>query len=188
MKILTGEIALREETRGMEQAKAQTKNDDFLKSANGLAITQDELTLRTDNVVAMIVALPEGDQKFSKEILQLTNASAAMSDAGEILRSPDTGAPAIAAETEAIEWLLLAKRAGKGGGGGGSNPGGGNRTGADSGASALALLGDSKEKKANVVDRDINQATGKSGRELPEEFRAGLDRYFEALEGNATQD
>ena len=38
-----------------------------------------------------------------------------------------------------------------------------------------------------MIDRETIQATGKSGRELPEEFRVGLDRYFEALEGNDIQ-
>ena len=187
MKILTSEIALREETRGMEQAKPQLQHEKFAESALELAVTQQELTDRTDAVIEMIIALPEGEEKFAREINQLTSAGKAMLDAEEILDSPDTGAPAIAAETEAIEWLLRAKRAGQGGGSGGSDPGGGNRSGADSGASALALLGDSTEQKAKIVDREINQATGKSGRELPEEFRAGLDVYFEALEGNTGQ-
>ena len=186
MKILTAEINLREETRSLEQAKAQLKNDKFTKTANGLAATQDDLTIRTDGVIEKIIALPNGEQDFAKEINQLNNAATAMSDAGHILSTPDTGSAAIAAETEAIEWLLQAKRAGKGGGGGGgSNPGGGSRTGADINSSALALLGESKEKKAKVVDRDTNLATGKSGRELPAEFRVGLDQYFEALESDA---
>ena len=52
------------------------------------------------------------------------------------------------------------------------------------GARVLALLGDSEEKESRIIERETNQATGKAGRELPEEFRAGLDRYFEALEGS----
>lgn len=188
MKILTAEISLREETRGLEQAKSQMKTEKFAASAEDLSITQEELANRTTDVIEKIYDLPEGEQKFAKEIAQLTNAAKAMDDAEEILASRDTGAPAIAAETEAIEWLLRAKRAGSGGGGGGGDPGGGNRTGANYTSSALAMIGNSKEKKANIVDRETNQATGKSGRELPEEFRAGLDRYFEALEGNLQQE
>ena len=184
MKILTGEIALREETRGLEQAKPQLETERFTESADGLSDTQMDLLDRTDNVIDLIIALPEGQKKFAKEIRQLTNASKAMSDAERILASADTGSPAIAAETEAIEWLLQAKRAGKGGGGGGSDPGAGHRSGANLTSSALALLGDSEEKETRIVERDINQATGKAGRELPEEFRAGLDRYFEALENS----
>ena len=187
MKILSSEIKLREETRSTEQAKLQMKEDDFAEVAIDLAVTQQELTDRTDSVISKIEELPDAN-KFQKEIAQLTNAADAMADAESILQSPDTGSKAIAAETEAIEWLLRAKRAGKnGGGGGGSTPSGGSRSGADTGASALALLGDAKEKKANVIDRETIQATGKSGRELPEEFRVGLDRYFEALEGNDIQ-
>lgn len=188
MKILTAEISLREETRGLEQAKSQMASDKFAASAESFSITQEELANRTTTVIEKIYDLPDGEQKFAKEINQLTNAAHAMDDAEELLASHETGGPAIAAETEAIEWLLRAKRAGSGGGGGGGDPGGGNRSGANYNSSALALLGDSTEKKANIVQRETNQATGKSGRELPEEFRAGLDRYFEALEGGVPQD
>ncbi len=182
MKILTAETALREETRTLEQAKPQLETKKFANQADELSITQLELMDRTDAVIEKIIGLPEGEQNFGKEIQQLTNASNAMGDAESILVKPDTGAPAIAAETEAIEWLLMTKRSGKGGGGGGGNPGDGNRSGANLTSSALALLGESTEKEAVVVERSAEQATGKAGRVLPDEFRAGLDRYFEALE------
>lgn len=187
MKILTAEISLREETRGLEQAKGQLEVRKFESAADALSLTQQELAVRTTEVIEKIYDLPNGEQDFAKEISQLTNAAAAMDDAEETLASHDTGSNAIGAESEAIEWLLRAKRAGTGGGGGGSDPGGGSRTGANFGASALALLGNSKEKNADTVGRETSLATGKSGRDLPEEFRAGLDRYFEKLEGNVQQ-
>lgn len=184
MKILTAEINLREETRTAQQARPQTPSDQFAEHARELSKTQLKLLDRTDIVIEKIRDLPEGDEKFAKELAQLNNAVNAMGDAEAILRQPETGAPAIAAETEAIEWLLQTKRSGKGGGGGSGSPGGGHRTGADLTTSALALLGESREKQAVIVDRDTNQATGKTGRVLPDEFRAGLDRYFESLESN----
>ena len=187
MKILTEEVALRDETRATEQAREQMKKGKHSEAAKAFAVTQQGLTDRTDTVIEKIIDLPNGEQDFKKEIAQLTNAANAMNDAEEILDTPDTGPKAIAAETEAIEWLLMAKRAGSGGGGGGGSPGNGSRNGGASTASALALLGQSDEKKAKVQDRETNQATGKSGRDLPEEFRAGLDRYFEVLEGNQQQ-
>ena len=173
MKILNAEVTLRDETRTLGQAQGQMEESAYAKSATQLAETQTELTDRTDTVIEKIMDLPDGDRAFKKEITQLTNAANAMNDAEEILAKPDAGVPAIAAETEAIEWLLMAKRTG-----------GGNRTGADMKSPALALIGNSEEKNATVKDRETEQATGKSGRELPEEFRSGLDRYFEALEGN----
>ena len=185
MKILTEEVALRDETRATEQAREQMKKGKHEEAAKAFAVTQQGLTDRTDTVIENIIDLPNGEQDFKKEIAQLTNAANAMNDAEEILDTPNTGPEAIAAETEAIEWLLRAKRAGSGGGGGGGgDPGNGSRNGGASSTSALALLGRSDEKKAKVQDRETNQATGKSGRDLPEEFRAGLDRYFEVLEGN----
>ena len=184
MKILTEEVALRDETRAAEQARAQMEKEKHRDAATAFALTQQQLTDRTDQVIETIIDLPNGDKDFRKEIAQLTNAANAMNDAEEILETPNTGPAAIAAETEAIEWLLLAKRGGSGGGGGGGSPGNGSRNGGTSNASALALIGQSKEKNAKIINRETKQSTGKSGRELPEEFRAGLDRYFEVLEGN----
>ena len=182
MKILTAEVKLREQTREMEQARPQLEAESFDRRTKELHSTQLSLADRTDEVIEKIRELPEGEQKFGREINQLSKASDAMGDAEVLLAKRQTGQPTIAAETEAIEWLLQARRSGKGGGGGGSNPGEGHRSGADIEASALAQLGNSKEKKSVVVERENVQATGKAGRELPDEYRYGLDRYFEALE------
>ncbi len=38
-------------------------------------------------------------------------------------------------------------------------------------------------RRAFIENRAPDQATGKSGRKLPEEFRQGLDAYLNALEG-----
>jgi hypothetical protein len=104
-----------------------------------------------------------------------------MKDAEKLLTAHETGTQAIAAETEAIELLLQCKRINpKGGGGGGTSPGGGG-TGTTQ-DSALALLGSGLNQKERREARDVMQATGESGRVLPEEFRAGLDAYFERLE------
>jgi hypothetical protein len=89
MKILTAEISLREETRGLEQAKARMESDHFTTSTEELAITQQELADRTTEVIEKIYELPEGEQKFGKEINQLTNAAHAMDDAEEILAHAD---------------------------------------------------------------------------------------------------
>ena len=183
MKILTEEIALRDETRSFQQARAQLEKEEAKKKNGDLTETQNDLGDRTDNVIAEIRELPDGEQNFGKEIKQLKNASSAMADASEYLSEADTGPNAIAAETEAIEWLLLAKRSGSGGGGGGgSNAGAGSRSGADWQGSSLARLGGAKEKLGKVVKRNTSQATGKAGRDLPEEYRRGLDAYFEKLE------
>jgi hypothetical protein len=104
-----------------------------------------------------------------------------MTEATDILASTETGRPAIAAETEAIELLLKSRRINpKGGGGGGSTPGGGG-TGKTT-DSALALLGNGVNQKEVREDRGIAQSSGNSGASLPEEFRAGLDEYFNRLE------
>jgi hypothetical protein len=108
-----------------------------------------------------------------------------MMEAAGILDKADTGGAAIAAETEAIELLLQAKRAGKGGGGGGSDPGGGGTADSASEA-ALADLGEGSDAESSAESRPVGQSTGKAGRELPEEFKTGLDTYFNKLESGGT--
>ena len=49
---------------------------------------------------------------------------------------------------------------------------------------ALMLIGSGDDgSKAFIESRAPEQAIGKAGRILPEEFRQGLDAYFDALEG-----
>ena len=51
---------------------------------------------------------------------------------------------------------------------------------------ALMGLGDDTEG-AFIQQRAAGQATGVAGRALPEEFRQGLDVYFDALEGKSIE-
>ncbi|WP_165219869.1 hypothetical protein [Aquisphaera insulae] len=183
LQVLEGEINLREDTRVAEQARPALKAEEFRKRGAGLSTNQGGLRERIDKVVVRIGELPNGLQEFKKEIGLLNAVSEVMQDATEILAQPDTGSPAIAAETEAIELLLQSKRINpKGGGGGGATPGGGG-TGKTV-DSAMALLGSGVNQKELREDHGISQATGESGPVLPEEYRAGLDEYFNKLERN----
>jgi hypothetical protein len=181
LQILEGEINLRDETRVAEQARPAQIKEEFLKQAGALSKTQAGLKDRVDKVTDRIKGLPDGEAEFSPEIELLNEVALVMEEATGILASPETGAPAIAAETDAIELLLKSKRINpKGGGGGGSSPGGGGRgTTQDS---ALALVGSGLNSKEVREDRATSQAAGEAGQALPEEFRAGLDQYFNKIE------
>ncbi|WP_422924844.1 hypothetical protein [Singulisphaera sp. PoT] len=181
LQILESEINLREETRVTEQARAAVTSEEYGKQANGLSTTQDSLRDRTEKVTQRIRELPDGEKEFPKEIQLLGQVAMVMKDAQGILAQPNTSGPAIAAETEAIELLLQSRRINpKGGGGGGASPGGGG-TG-DTKDSALTLVGTGTNQKEVREDHGISQATGDSGASLPEEFRAGLDEYFNRLD------
>lgn len=182
MRILEGEMDLRDETRSLEQAKAAIEQDEFEDKATRQATTQKELVERTNNVLKDIRALPEGEKKFGKELQFIALARDAMQDAFDILSRPSTGPAAIAAETEAIELLLQSKRANPkgGGGGGGSSPGGGG--GGDTNQPALALHGPGTDPNAFIEDRSVEQMSGATSEKLPEEFRDGLDAFFNALD------
>jgi hypothetical protein len=181
LQILEAEMNLREETRVAEQAETALETEKYQEEADKLSATQSELKERIDKVTQRIRELPDGEMEFGKEIRLLEMASVVMEETVEILASPETGPPAIAAETEIIELLLQSKRINPGGGGGGgSSPGGGG--GGDTTDSALALLGKGVNEKEVREDRTATQAVGDSGSSLPEEFRAGLDEYFNRLE------
>jgi hypothetical protein len=182
MKALQDEMKLRDETREMESAKAALKTEDYGKKASNLASKQFGIQASVRGAFDDILRLPQGNEKFGRELKLLNAVQEVMMEAAGILDKPDTGAPAIAAETEAIELLLQAKRQNpNGGGGGGSNPGGGG-TAASASQAALADLGDGSDAESNVNARPVGQSTGKAGRELPEEFKTGLDAYFNKLE------
>ena len=182
LKILEAEVNLREETRVAEQAKEGIKEDEHMSEAIRLSEVQDGLRDRVDQVIGRIEELPDGGANFGKEIALLSQVASVMADARDILVSPNTGKEAIAAETEAIELLLQCKRINPkgGGGGGGTSPGGGGQ--GDTQDAAIALLGRGSNEKEHREARVITQATGESSRSLPEEFRAGLDEYFNRWE------
>src|SRR5205807_10121448 len=118
--------------------------------------------------------LPEGEANFAKETALLGRVSLVMADATAILARPETGRPAIAAETEAIELLLQSRRFNPGGGGGGgSNPGGGG--GGTTTDSALSLIGSGVNDKEVRETPGAADTTGDAGTVLPEEFRLGLE-------------
>ncbi len=182
MRILDGEIDLREETRTLENAKSGIETKEYNAKAAAQEKSQAKLLSRTTLVVEDIRSLPNGEQNFGKEIQLITAAGAAMQDAVDILGRPSTGQEAIAAETEAIEILLAAKRANpkSGGGGGGSTPGGGGQ--GDTDQAALAMHGPGADVGAKVQARDVEQVSPDASSELPAEFRDGLDAFFNALD------
>jgi hypothetical protein len=182
MKALRDEMKLRDETREAENAKAALETKVYTKQSNDLASKQYGVRQNVRGAFDAILRLPAGNEKFGKELKLLDAVMKVMDEAAGILDKPDTGAPAIAAETEAIELLLQAKRPNpKGGGGGGSNPGGGGGA-ASTSLAALADLGEGDDAASKAEARPVGQATGKAGRELPEEFKSGLDAYFNKLE------
>lgn len=181
MRILEKEINLREETRAAELARPSLEAKEFRKRSRSLGNTQNEIGDMVTGAIKSIGEL-ETARDFMREVALLSRVEEIMREAAGLLAGGETGPPTIAAETEAIELLLQAKRINpNGGGGGGATPGGGG--GGDTDEAALALLGSGDELNATRIARTTGQATGVSGRSFPAEFRAGLDAFFGALEG-----
>ena len=175
---------LRDQTRVVEQTRGTIEPHEFEQAATGLGETQGSLRDRVQAVVDRLEELQETDDKnFGKALQRLGVAKNAMGDATELLTAAETGGPAMAAETEAIEALLITKRGGGGGAGGGDTPGGGTGTGAaNEEASALAGIGEGFE----LEDRTVAQSMGNDRTDIPDEFRAGLDAYFGAIDGQSS--
>ncbi len=187
MRILDSEIDLREETRTTEKARLAIRGEEYAQRAELLSGKQRTLRDRTLDVVDTIIELPEGSQNFGKEIGLLTRVAEVMDEATGILAEPETGPTAIACETEAIELLLQTRRINPngGGGGGGSSPGGGG--GGTTDRPALALIGPGIDADAEIDERDVGQAVGTEGKQLPAEYREGLDKFLNALENGGTR-
>ena len=183
MQALRDEMNLRDETREMETAKAGLAVEKYTADARGLGVKQDEIGQHTASAAADIRALPQGEEKFAKELRLLAAVTGVMDEAHDLLDTPETGPKTIAAESEAIELLLQSKRQSPhGGGGGGSSPGHGGTASAPSNAS-LADLGSGEDAGKTIAMRPVGQATGRAGKEFPDEFKSGLDAYFNLLEG-----
>lgn len=183
MKILEEETNLREETRVAEQTKNAVKPAERAATLTTLAERQESLADRVVDVVDRLYEEPDGERQFGQEIELFEKVEEVMVEAADLLAGGETGPKAIAAETEIIELLLAAQAAGGGGGGGGGGSGGsaGGGTTGTTNTSALALVGAGNRSKAEAGG-EKEQATGVSGRVLPDEFRAGLDAYFNKLE------
>jgi hypothetical protein len=181
MQILESEMNLRDRTRVVEQSSEADSLERYTEAADELAKTQSSLRDRVEAVGEKIRALPNAEEEFGKEIGLMDQVDLVMQDAVKILRQPDTGRPAIAAETEAIELLLQSKRINpKSGGGGGSSPGGGGS--GDTVDAAISLIGPGINEKQVRPDRGVEQSSGKTESDIPEEFRHGLDQYFDRVE------
>lgn len=186
LQILEAEVNLRDETRVAEQAREAVELEQHMEEALRLSQTQATLRDRVFAVGNRIMELPDAEKHFGKELELLSQVDAVMGEATQILAVPNTGSQAVAAETEAIELLLQSRRINpKSGGGGGSSPGGGGSGSTND--SALALLGSGVNSKEVREDKGVTQTTGSAGTVLPEEFRAGLDEYFNRIEQGGSQ-
>ncbi len=182
LQILEGQVNLREETRVVEQAKKADAVDAHREDAHKLSKRQEELDNRIVAVNEKIRELPESEKRFPDEIQRLDRADDLMLESIAVFKTPETGKPSMAVQTEIIELLLESKRINPkaSGGGGGAAPGGGGN--GDTTDAALALIGAGMDLKSKSEAREIQQTTGASGSTFPEEFREGLNQYFNRLE------
>ena len=177
LRIIDREITLREETRELEQAKEALTEDKYGERSVDLYDTQITLTEDTREIAAQISLLPNAQEpRIRQQLAKVLGAAEVMDEVEDILAEPDTGPKAIAAITEVIEILLQTCRLP-------NTPM--ITTAPPATAAALRLMGLGDDSSgAFIENRAPGQATGKAGRVLPEEFRQGLDAYFNTLEGN----
>lgn len=175
LRIINRELQLREETRELDQGRGALEDEAFAERGGELGATQHELSQKSRDVAGRIWELP-GAEQFENESAKLINASFVMDEAEALLKKPDPGPPTIAAISEVIEILLETRRAP-------NTPTVIKSRTATKSALMLVGLGDD-EQQAFIEERTPGQATGRAGRTLPEEFRQGLDAYFDALEGS----
>jgi hypothetical protein len=181
MQVLHDEMKLRDETREAETAKPALDKKQYFQRATRLSLMQDDIGKRTYQALTEISQLPNA-KSFSKEMQLLNTVTGVMKEAYQLLDKIQTDAPVIAAETEAIELLLQSRRQPPGSGGGGGDSPGSSSSGSEVASSALQDIGPGSDSNARAEQRQVGQTTGKAGKEAPEEFKTGLDAYFNALE------
>jgi hypothetical protein len=175
LRVINREIELREETRELDQSRAVLEEERFQERARELAKVQADLAVQSRDVVDQIDALPDADHPHLREqVEKVINAARVMDEVTLLLEEPRTGPVTIAAISEVIEILLEAARVP-------NAPMVVKASPTSMPALMLMGLGDDSTR-AFIEERAPNQATGKAGRPLPEEFRQGLDAYMSALE------
>ncbi len=184
MRIIGDEIDLRDETRTLDQLIGKSKStldasDDLKDRATGLAVQQMDIQERTLNVSQDIRALPNAMKNFDKELSKLKKGVQAMDEASALLTDLKVGTQTNAAQTAAIEALLEARRGG-GGGGGGDN-GGGSMASGTTRRLPMDMIGPGRDAGSKIAPRQVGEGVGKTGKQLPEEFREGLDSIFNEL-------
>ncbi len=183
LRILEGEVNLREETRVAQQAGRAIEADEHLREATRLAGQQAGLKDRTNKLTEEIALLPGASENFAQELHLFSAVSHLMDEARLLLSLGNTGSQTVAAQTEVIELLLQSKRVNPQGGGGGGQGTPGTGGSGTTEESALALIGAGLNPQERQEARDVGQGVGRSSdRVFPEEFRGGLDAYFQKLE------
>jgi hypothetical protein len=185
MRIIGDEIDLRNETRTLDQLIGKSErtldtSDGLKDRATGLAVQQMGIQERTLNVSQDIRALPNAMKNFDKELSKLKKGVQAMDEASALLTDLKVGAHTNAAQTAAIEALLEARRGG-GGGSGGGDDGGGSMASGTTRRLPMDMIGPGRDAGAKIAPRQVGEGVGKTGRQLPEEFREGLDSIFNEL-------
>ena len=174
LRIIDREMQLREEAR--EWGQLDETGNDYRERGARLSEIQTELSETTRDLATRIWELPEADQ-WQNAINKLTAAATVMDEVRGRFDRLESGPATIAAITEVIEILLQAGRVP-------NAPMVVNAPPTTTPALLLMGLGDDS-RQANVQVRAPGQATGKAGRELPAEYRRGLDAYLNALETRA---
>lgn len=205
-RVRAQEEGLREQTRAVEERRPG--DGKYAERARDLKDRQDGLLTQFDKIPEDVQLPPAVQMRLSP---LWEGVDKAMADAIVLLRKPDTGGNAIAAQTEVIELLgNLIDESGKGGGGGGGGGqmtqqqmallqqmmqmmgggkggggggrgGGGNPTGG--GTSQASGRAGGRGDGVSATDRRLDHAGGRDTALLPVEFRDALENYFNAADG-----
>lgn len=188
MRSLRHEMQIRDETRETESARPGLSTDRYQEKVAQIEESQAQVREQIDEVVDAITEISK-EGSFSDEQQLLETVSDFMRRSSAVLMRPDTGNEALAYQTEAIELLLQSKRqqsSSSSSSGDSQDPnqspppagsGGGKRGG-------LSDIGpqDKAASPAVLEKRGSDPTSGRAGRELPDEFRRGLDLYFNKID------
>ncbi len=183
MRLRQSEAALRDRTGALEQQKESNPRYDM--EAEGTALAQTGVKTGVDQLQA--------DPTFPVPPETLAPIGQAMGDASALLIKPETGAPTVAAETDAIDLLdeIIMSESQKSGKnskamaglmrmmGMGKTPGG-NTAGGDTDRPNIVVPGTRASSRPDT--HRVVQASGITGAPVPAEFREAIENYQRAIE------
>ena len=181
MRQIEDETILRDETRGFQMSREAMSSEEQRERNDALTIYQMAIQERSLDTIKDITDLPNAEADFADPLSQVRNGVEAMNDASGILFDGNTGDPALAAESAAIEALLLTNR--------GNEPPPPsspqeNDTGVDGSeqfANPMAMLNPSGLNPLQEDLGDSDEASGSVSDNVPEKFRDGIDSFTNKL-------
>ena len=181
MRQIENETILRDETRGFQLSREAMSLDEQQERNDALTVYQMAIQESSLDTIKDIAELPNAETDFADPLSQVRNGVEAMNDASGILFDNNTGDPALAAESAAIEALLLTNRGNEPPAPSSPQENNSGLDGSEQFANPMAMLNPSGLNPLQDDPDTSDDALGSVSDNVPEKFRDGIDSFTNKL-------